>query len=233
MKRLVLVVYLLQVMIIVVSGKMINDNLLPPTQYVDKETGLVVKADIPENTVASFYSLMEKGGYKAAFSLIADFSKKEVGSPGKLEYAESNFKLKSARLTKVFPAVVEKDLALVGFIRLNKFDTETESALVGIEVLIKQENTWHIVKSSTTEEQFKRIMELALKTDKLLVKQKVDEFTEFQQAQIFKQIKAMEAFHNMALEDIKSLEEQEKNLKEKKDSVRKKVYEQVYGQDDH
>lgn len=228
MKKSLLVVFLLQILVIVFVGKTIDANLQPPTQFVNRETGLIVKVDTPEHTVTSFYNLLQLGGYQGAFNLLTKATQKDIENYENLEFAEKNLKLKTAEFAKVFPAVTEGNLALVGFVRLNRFDGKNEIAILGIEVLFKEGNQWQIVKSPMTMGQFKKTMELAVKTDKFLATQNGAEFTDDQQKQIARQIGAMAAFHNMALYDIKKAEEEAKKTKSKKKSAREAVYGKVY-----
>ncbi|MFZ5640363.1 MAG: hypothetical protein ACOY4Q_06705 [Bacillota bacterium] len=174
------------------------------------QSGVVIKTGSPEETVKTYYELISKDRYEPAAALQTKQSQK-TNKAKDLKAQYKQVRLTTARLAKVFDAVSEKDIAVVGDIRLVKFPGNNyDSAIVSVTVLTNRvdKNKWEIVNSleEVGKENFLTLLEMLIKLDKQMkdANIKADGFTDVQTGMIAQQLKGISKFHKEQLDEYKS-----------------------------
>ncbi|MBO8169798.1 MAG: hypothetical protein H0Z35_11535 [Thermoanaerobacteraceae bacterium] len=200
MRKLIAAILVIQMLVIsgwgVYEARAVGD-----VSFVDEVTGIVVKQDTPENTLISYYELIKNGAYESAYCLLTRESREAVSVDMIKELVERTG-MHGAELAKIFPAEVDGELALVPYIRTAYFNKE--SAILAISVMEIQDGHWCILKSIEhySDEQLKKILTMAIEISDELGRDPLEEFNDYQQGQVQRQIKAMRQTYKRVLETI-------------------------------
>ncbi len=185
-----------------------------PHKTVDS-SGVVIETNTPENTVTAYYELISRGRYEPAARLQTKESQK-VLTALKIKTQNDQVGMETARLSKVYDAVSEENLAVVGIIRVAKFPGNSyETPVAGITVLSNgiDNEKWEIVSSleEIPKADYLNLFEILVKLDTQMLKTDLSGFSEKQVSMINQQLHGMESFHKEQMKEYKDyLKSQEK-----------------------
>lgn len=209
MKQLIAGIFLLQILIIAALG--IPANGAGNAIWKDENTGVVVRQNNPENTVQSFYNLLQKEGYDAAVLLFEEEQRANIDSNLLKEYTESS-KTDTANILYNFPSGEMGDIAVVGTVLKVNLEEMGEQPLVSMLTLKKNEGKWEIVQDfqEADMKQVKMVFEHAIIVSNDILKDPLEGLTQDQQNAVKMQVEMGRQYLAGSLEQINSMMEMQK-----------------------
>ncbi|MGI6065708.1 MAG: hypothetical protein ACOYI2_04355 [Bacillota bacterium] len=186
MKRLILGVFLLQVMIVVALG--IPAGGAANAQWWDEGTGLLVKQENPAKTIESFFRLMENDGFDAAVLLFTEEERAYL-SGDSLKENFQNTQINGSKLIKVFPSSITGTYAVVASLRTIDFKNEGVQPVISFHTLVEKNGKWEIIQllNNANIMDVKQIIERALEVSNRVLNDPLMEFDQDQKASIIMQ----------------------------------------------
>ena len=188
MKRLILGVFLLQVLIVAFLG--IPAGGAADAQWRDEDTGLLVRQETPAKTMESFYRLAENDGFDAAVLLFTE--EEQVYLNGDiLEAYFQNMQMNDSKLIKVFSSSITGEYAVVASLSEIDFKNEGVQPVVSFHTLTEKNGKWEIIQMLNDAEllHVKQIFERALEVSDRILKDSLAEFDQDQKENIIVQVK--------------------------------------------
>lgn len=215
MKRIFTAVFLLQLIVIGYWGLASQKWSLAEAVNVDPESGIIVKQDTPENTIYSYYELLSRKEYEKVRMLTTPASRKAVDVKTMTQMI-SKTRMENAVLEKVFPAGIDGDLAVVGYIR--SATIEKKVFMVGLAVFKINNNQWEKMESANELklDQLEKVIKMAVKVEENMLATKatdydITNFTNREQVQmITSQVTAMLENHKQSLVQLQDMKKQQK-----------------------
>lgn len=214
MKKIITGVFLVQIFLIGFWGIASQKWALGEAIKVDPETGIVVKQDTPENAITSYYELLSRKQYEKVRELITPGSRELIDAKT-MEDMIKRTRMENAVLEKVFPAAVDGDLAVAGYVR--SATIEGKVFMVGLAVFKINNNKWEKIESAQelSLEELERVIKMAIKVeDDMLAAEKNDYgisgFTSKEQVgMITNQVTAMSQNHKQSLVQLQEMKKQQ------------------------
>lgn len=213
MKKLIVAVFIIQIMMIGIWGLTSSGVSTADAIKTDKETGLVIKQDSPENLVSSYYDLLALKQYEKVRALMTPASQKVVDAKSMADIIKRT-KMQDAAIEKIFPAAVNNDLAVIGYVRSATITNKV--FMVGLAIAKVGENKWE--KIEVTDEldinQVEKVLKLAVQVEGEMLKEEgtgygitgiTPEFKEM----ITNQVKSMQAAHQQSLIQLQEYKKQQ------------------------
>lgn len=213
MKKLIVTIFLVQILIIGVWGIASNKWSLGEAFAVDKETGILIKQDTPENALTSYYELMSRKRYEQVRNLTTPISRKSVDIKTMTDMIKKT-RMENAVLEKIFPANVDGDLAVVGYVR--SATLEGKVFMVGLAVYKINDNRWEKIEqaSELKIDELEKVIKSAIKVEDVMLAAKKDNYgiadlTKEQVKMITDQVSAMLANHKQSLVQLQEMKKQQ------------------------
>lgn len=204
MKRVILGVFLIQVLIIAFVG--IPASGAANAIWRDPQSGMVVSQDTPENALLSFYQLVEKNNYQAAVQI---FSKEDqVNMNGDLlqAYFQSTG-LDKARLVRVFASPVVGENAVAASIRMVDTGEKGLQPMISFHTLKLSGNRWELIQQLDQSDigRVKLVFERALDVADLILKDSLPGLSNEQKQFVYSQTAAGRQMMESSLQQINQL----------------------------
>ena len=214
MKKLIVAVFIIQIMMIGIWGLTSSGVSTADAIKIDKETGLVIKQDTPENLVSSYYDLLSLQQYEKVRALMSPASRKVVDAKSMADIIKRT-KMKDATIEKIFPAAVNNDLAVIGYVRSATITNKV--FMVGLAIAKIGDKRWE--KIEVTDEldidQVEKVLKLAVKVEGEMLKTgsngyEITGLTDEYKNMITSQLQSMEASHKQSLIQLQEFKKQQK-----------------------
>ena len=213
MKKLIIAIFIIQTMMIGIWGLTSSGVSTAEAIKVDKETGLLIKQDTPENLVSSYYELLGLKQYEKVRALMTPASQKVVDAKSMADIIKRT-KMQDAAIEKVFPAAVNSDLAVVGYVRSATITNKV--FMVGLAITKVGENRWE--KVEVTDEldinQVENVLKLAVQVETEMLEEEsngygINGITPEYQEMITNQLRSMQAAHQQSLLQLQEYKKQQ------------------------
>lgn len=209
MKQLIAGIFLVQILIIAALG--IPADGAANAIWKDENTGVVVRQNNPENTVKSFYSLLQKEGYDAAVLLFEEEQRANINSNLLKDYTVSS-KTDTAKIVNTFASGEIGDIAVVGTVLKVNLEENGEQALVSMLTLKKNNGKWEIVQdfNNADMQQVKMVFEHAICVSNDILKDPLDGLNQEQRDTVKMQVEMGRQYLLGSVEQINSMMEMQK-----------------------
>jgi hypothetical protein len=204
MKKLIVGIFLVQALIIVALG--IPAGGAANATWKDEATGLIVRQDNPENTLKSYYRLLEEKSYDSAVSLFSRESAQILDGDLLEAYLEEN-RMDQAKLAKLFSSHVLGEYAVVGSIREVNFNGSEAQPVLALLTLKENGGKWEIIEqlNDANIEEVKEVLERALEVCDAVMRDPLDEFGDQQKASIKMQTQMSGQYIATSLEKVNAI----------------------------